>query len=76
MVVWSATYCLYNSLAHPQKNWCALQTAVPEQRVNIKDFQVENRDWLFPETTKNFSKLPLQYKVFHCQAVAQFFSCR
>ena len=38
-----------------------LQTSGPENRVDPKKF--ENTDWLFPETTKNFNKLPLQYRV-------------
>lgn len=29
--------------------------------MNTKDFK--DADWLFPETTKNFTKLPLQYRV-------------
>lgn len=37
------------------------QTSGPENRVNTKDFK--DADWLFPETTKNFTKLPLQYRV-------------
>ncbi|XP_043925172.1 cilia- and flagella-associated protein 206 isoform X2 [Protopterus annectens] len=32
------------------------------QRVNIADFK--KQDWLFPETTANFDKLPLQYRGF------------
>lgn len=47
-------------------------TSVPEQRVNPKDYQVENRDWLFQETTKNFSKLPLQYKGYCAYTLAKF----
>lgn len=37
------------------------QTSGADFRVNPKDFR--ELDWLFPETTKNFNKLPLQYKV-------------
>ena len=41
-------------------NFC-FQTTGPEHRVLAKDFR--ELDWLFPETTKNFNKLPLQYRV-------------
>ncbi|KAL8560336.1 hypothetical protein ACOMHN_006067 [Nucella lapillus] len=47
-------------------------TAVPELHVNPKDFQVENRDWLFLETTKNFSKLPLQYKGYCAYTLGKY----
>ena len=35
----------------------------PEHRVDTKKDELRKLDWLFPETTKNFSKLPLQYRV-------------
>ncbi|KAK7110859.1 cilia- and flagella-associated protein 206-like [Littorina saxatilis] len=47
-------------------------TAVPEQRVNPKDFRVENREWLFRETTKNFSKLPLMYKGYCAYTLGKY----
>ena len=31
--------------------------------MDVKDYRVENGDWLFPESTKNFDRLLLQYKV-------------
>ncbi|KAL5021112.1 hypothetical protein ScPMuIL_000267 [Solemya velum] len=42
----------------------------PDQRVDPSDFR--DFDWLFPETTKNFSKLPLQYKGFCGWALGKF----
>lgn len=47
-------------------------STVPDQRVNIKDYQVENKEWLFPESTKNFSKLPLQYKGYCAYTLGKF----
>ncbi|XP_076471436.1 cilia- and flagella-associated protein 206-like [Babylonia areolata] len=47
-------------------------TSGSEKRVNPKDYQVENRDWLFPETTKNFSKLPLQYKGYCAYTLGKY----
>lgn len=38
-----------------------LQTS--EQRINPDHIDLKKTEWLFPETTKNFSKLPLQYRV-------------
>ncbi|CAL1526734.1 unnamed protein product [Lymnaea stagnalis] len=35
-----------------------------DQRVNPKDYKVEQYDWLFADTTKNFSRLQLQYRGF------------
>ncbi|KAK7499331.1 hypothetical protein BaRGS_00009306 [Batillaria attramentaria] len=47
-------------------------TSGPEHRVNPQDYQAENRDWLFPETTKNFAKLPLQYKGYCAYTLAKY----
>ncbi|ELU04875.1 hypothetical protein CAPTEDRAFT_163417 [Capitella teleta] len=33
-----------------------------EQRINPDHIDLKKTEWLFPETTKNFSKLPLQYR--------------
>ncbi|KAL4231678.1 hypothetical protein ACF0H5_009257 [Mactra antiquata] len=46
------------------------ETSNPECRVNPKDFR--ELDWLFPETTKNFNKLPLQYRGFCAWALAKY----
>lgn len=46
------------------------ETSGAEFRVNPKDFR--ELDWLFPETTKNFNKLPLQYKGFCAWALAKY----
>lgn len=37
-----------------------LQTSGASQRVNAKEFP--NTEWLYAETTKNFDRLPLQYR--------------
>ena len=39
------------------------QTSGGDNRVSLKKEEVNKHEWLFPETTKNFNKLPLQYKV-------------
>ncbi|XP_064603017.1 cilia- and flagella-associated protein 206-like [Liolophura sinensis] len=41
-----------------------------ENRVNPKDFP--EQDWLFPESTKNFHKLPLQYRGFCGWALVKY----
>lgn len=46
------------------------ETSGAEFRVNPKDFR--ELDWLFPETTKNFNKLPLQYRGFCAWALAKY----
>ncbi|KAH3708597.1 cilia- and flagella-associated protein 206-like [Dreissena polymorpha] len=46
------------------------ETSGHESRVNPNDFR--DLDWLFPETTKNFNKLPLQYRGFCAWALAKF----
>lgn len=46
------------------------ETSGPENRVNTKDFK--DADWLFPETTKNFTKLPLQYRGYCALSLANF----
>ncbi|KAH9503218.1 hypothetical protein Btru_068495 [Bulinus truncatus] len=33
-----------------------------DQRVNPKDYRSEKWEWLFPDTTKNFSRLQIQYR--------------
>ncbi|XP_067658072.1 cilia- and flagella-associated protein 206-like [Haliotis asinina] len=48
------------------------QTSTDEQRINPKDYQVESYDWLFPETTKNFNKLPLQYRGYCALSLAKY----
>ncbi len=40
-----------------------LQTSGPENHVDTTKDALKNQDWLFPETTKNFARLPLQYRV-------------
>ena len=42
---------------------CAFQTSGLESRIDTKKEDLRKMDWLFPETTKNFNKLPLQYRV-------------
>lgn len=37
-----------------------VQTAGQFNRVNAKEFP--GTEWLYPETTKNFDRLPLQYR--------------
>lgn len=46
------------------------ETSGPEHRIIGKDFR--DLDWLFPETTKNFNKLPLQYKGYCGWALAKY----
>ncbi|XP_052772365.1 cilia- and flagella-associated protein 206-like isoform X2 [Mya arenaria] len=46
------------------------ETSGNENRVNPNDFR--DLDWLFPETTKNFNKLPLQYRGFCAWALAKY----
>ncbi|GFR85704.1 cilia- and flagella-associated protein 206 [Elysia marginata] len=43
-----------------------------EQRVNAKDYQVEDKDWLFAATTKNFAKLHLQYRGYCAYTLGKF----
>ncbi|KAK2151646.1 hypothetical protein LSH36_356g06008 [Paralvinella palmiformis] len=38
------------------------ETSGGDNRVSLKKEEVNKHEWLFPETTKNFNKLPLQYK--------------
>jgi len=38
------------------------QTSGSDNRVDAKKEEVKRLDWLFPETTKNFHRLPLQYR--------------
>lgn len=40
-----------------------MQTSGTEERIDTKKEDMKKLDWLFPETTKNFDKLPLQYRV-------------
>lgn len=46
------------------------ETSGPEHRINAKDYR--DLDWLFPETTKNFNKLPLQYRGYCGWALAKY----
>ncbi|KAK3758413.1 hypothetical protein RRG08_058683 [Elysia crispata] len=43
-----------------------------DQRVNVKDYQVENKDWLFADTTKNFAKLHLQYRGYCAYTLGKY----
>ncbi|XP_074642939.1 cilia- and flagella-associated protein 206-like isoform X2 [Tubulanus polymorphus] len=36
------------------------ETSIPEECINPDEFK--KQEWLFPETTKNFNRLPLSYK--------------
>merc|ERR1719394_1656185 len=38
------------------------QSSGDQNRVDCKKEEVRRLDWLFPETTKNFHRLPLQYR--------------
>jgi len=50
-----------------------LQTRGPEHcAVARKDMRI-TMEWLFPETTKNFDRLPLQYRVLFCVLLAVVF---
>ncbi|PVD30240.1 hypothetical protein C0Q70_09502 [Pomacea canaliculata] len=44
----------------------------PEERVNPKDYKAEAREWLLPETTKNFHKIPFQYKGYCAYILAKY----
>ncbi|KAK6178134.1 hypothetical protein SNE40_012955 [Patella caerulea] len=44
----------------------------PDQFVNPKDYQVSQYDWLFPETTKNFHRLSLQYRGYCALTLGKF----
>lgn len=46
------------------------ETTGAEHRINPKE--LHEFDWLFPETTKNFNKLPLQYRGFCGWALAKY----
>lgn len=47
-----------------------LETSGADNRINPNDFR--DLDWLFADTTKNFSKLPLQYRGYCAWALAKF----
>ncbi|BFY99039.1 hypothetical protein BsWGS_02079 [Bradybaena similaris] len=42
------------------------------QHVNTNDYQVQDRDWLFSNTTKNFSKLHLQYRGYCAYTLGKY----
>ncbi|KAJ8316908.1 hypothetical protein KUTeg_004812, partial [Tegillarca granosa] len=46
------------------------ETSGADNRINPNDFK--DFDWLFPETTKNFSKLPLQYRGYCGWALGRY----
>ncbi|XP_069140239.1 cilia- and flagella-associated protein 206-like [Argopecten irradians] len=46
------------------------ETSGPENRINPKE--LKDFDWLYPETTKNFNKLPIQYRSFCAWALGNF----
>lgn len=46
------------------------ETSGADNRINPNDFR--DLDWLFADTTKNFSKLPLQYRGYCAWALAKF----
>ncbi|XP_072032769.1 cilia- and flagella-associated protein 206-like [Amphiura filiformis] len=48
------------------------ETTGEEHKVNPDDFKKLPVDWLFPETTKNFERLPLQYRGYCGWALARF----
>ena len=39
------------------------QTSGADHRVDVSNDKFARLDWLFPETTKNFTRLPIQYRV-------------
>ncbi|XP_013397751.1 cilia- and flagella-associated protein 206 [Lingula anatina] len=47
------------------------ETGGKENRVNVNDINVKHLDWLFPETTKNFQRLPLQYRGYCGYAIVK-----
>jgi len=47
-----------------------LQTSAPPCRINPKEFP--QSEWLFPETTKNFDRLPLQYRGYCGYSLVRF----
>ncbi|OWF55043.1 cilia- and flagella-associated protein 206-like [Mizuhopecten yessoensis] len=46
------------------------ETSGPENRINPKE--LKDFDWLYQETTKNFNKLPIQYRAFCAWALGNF----
>ncbi|XP_033756779.1 cilia- and flagella-associated protein 206-like [Pecten maximus] len=46
------------------------ETSGPDNRINPKE--LKDFDWLYPETTKNFNKLPIQYRSFCAWALGNF----
>lgn len=48
------------------------ETMGPENRIDIRKIDYQKQDWLFPETTKNFNKLFLQYRGFCGWAVVKY----
>ena len=49
---------------------CSMQRSKEHVDTNKDDYR--KQDWLFPDTTKNFNKLPLQYRVCWLQCSPSF----
>lgn len=43
-----------------------------EERVDTKKEELKKQEWLFPDTTSNFDKLPIQYRGYCGWALVQF----
>lgn len=48
------------------------ETSGDDSRVNTNTEETRKQDWLFPETTKNFERLPLQYRGYCAWALVTY----
>lgn len=48
------------------------ETTGKDQRAPVNKEEFKHLDWLFPETTKNFHKLPLQFRGYCGWAMVKY----